>query len=485
MQIKSSPWIWAVGTIAAILLTATFLHYPITLVNALTLEQVPGFAIHISAWRILFEPFIGLLLYFNQSFYAIKEFALLLVWILLMMLIYTGIKSFRQKEKQTRRQFLFHQLFNLILVVGIWFSAFVAMIFLQLPNNVIVNNNPDLVLVTTHSHTEYSHDGLISRQGLWNWHKRNHFDAFFITDHNNHRKTLEFVQDQAEGRLPEFPAVLPGEEFSGSNHLSLLGLKKDFRSKGFTDSTAIAYTRQDSGAVLVNHWFDGEHKSLEYYRDLGVDGFEIENTATDKRYDRDVYGRIKHFCEQNHLIMVGGLDFHGYGSACTIWNAFEVPGWRNLERSEKEKSILKILRTRDQSKLSVILYNDRPYYPQQKLFFSTPKTLFNYFRTLNLLQVASWICWIVVVMLLSLYLKSKSPWADRITCHRLLPLAGVVGSLFLLALGMNYFRSVQTVEDFTKMFGEYGNLLMKAGAALLVVSGFVGWWRIFRKSSSD
>ncbi|MDZ7605591.1 MAG: hypothetical protein U5K79_08375 [Cyclobacteriaceae bacterium] len=72
--------------------------------------------------------------------------------------------------------------------------------------------------------------------------------------------------------------------------------------------------------------------------------FEIENTATDKRYNREVYHRIKTFCENNGLIMNGGIDFHGYGSVCTLWNAFEIPGWKNMNFQAKEEAILTSLK---------------------------------------------------------------------------------------------------------------------------------------------
>ena len=40
------------------------------------------------------------------------------------------------------------------------------------------------------------------------------------------------------------------------------------------------------------------------------------------------------------------------------------------------------------------MLNDRPYYEKKNLFFRPLVTLFNYFRTLNLMQVVSWFCWV-------------------------------------------------------------------------------------------
>ncbi len=478
MRINKTTLKLLVVLISAIIVATVLFHVPITIVNAVTGQQAPEFGIHISVWRILFEPFLGLLLFFNQSFYAIKEFVFFLFWILAGILIFTVIKSFRIREGQDRKRFLFSQFLNLLLVAGIGFSVFDVMIFIPLPNNVIVNKSKNLVLVTTHSHTEYSHDGLISRKGLLEWHRRNRFDAFFITDHNNHCRTLEFVKDCADQSSPGYPNVFGGEEFSGTNHLSLLGLKNEFGTKGFSDSTAIQHTRSDNGAVIVNHWFDGEHQSLEYYRDLGVDGFEIENTATDKRYDRKLYQTIREFCVSNHLIMVGGLDYHGYGSACSIWNAFDVPNWKTMDSNSKETAILHILRSHDQSRLNVLLYNDRSYYSQKNLVLRTPLTIINYFRTLNLPQVISWIIWILLFAIVNAWIKASSQLSERYSCQRLIPVTGFIGAVFLLILGTTYLLSVQVVDNFTTMYHEYSSLLLKAGAVFLILSGFVAWHRM-------
>lgn len=470
----------AIVLIAAIVAAAVFFHYPITVTDALSLEPDPEFGIHVPAWRIVFEPFLGLLLFFNQAFYAIREFMLMVLWVLALFLLYSMVRSFMLPDKTDRKRFVARQLVNLPIVAGIGFSLFVVMIFIALPGNTIVKKNPGFVLVNTHSHAEQSHDGLITREGLWKWHKRYGFDAFFLTEHNNHSKTLDFVQSQRNGEFPGEPLVMAGEEFSGSNHLSLLGLRKEFRTRGFADSMAVQAVRADSGAVLVNHWFDGERKSLEYYRDLGVDGFEIENTATDKRYDRNLYLKIKDFCRQNGLIMVGGLDFHGYGSACTLWNAFEIKGWSNMDVASKEASILNILKTRDQSRLKVLLYNDRPYYDRKISLFRPILNIVQYFRTLNFLQVLSWIAWILLLGVVCSRIAVDPSLKERLSVHRILPVAGFAGGMFLLVLGLVYLGRESHVADYTEMYLEYSSLLVKAGAALLVFSGLVVWFRIFR-----
>jgi hypothetical protein len=402
---------------------------------------------------------------------------MVLYWLIALFVVYTLSKSYLTRDKKSRKRFLLSQLVNLPILVGVWFSFFVLIIFIPLPNDRIVNNTPDMVLATTHAHTEFSHDGLISQKGLLKWHQRNGFDAFFITEHNNHNRTLEFVNKQLNSNLPGEPVVFCGEEFSGSNHLSLLGLKTGFSTKGLSDSAVVAKARSEGAAIIVNHWFDGEHKTLDYYRDLGADGFEIENTAEDKRYNREVYQRIKSFCEKNGLIMNGGLDFHGYGSACTLWNAFEIQGWKSMDYRAKEESILNIIKFRQQEKLKVLLLNDRPYYERRNLFLHTLITLFNYFRTLNFWQVVSWIFWIFLFV----FLRYKTAFINKLSCLKVLPVFGIAGALFMISLALVYVFRVQHIENFTEIYPEYYSLLFLAGGALLVISGLTAYFRILRQ----
>lgn len=480
---KRKVWIVPLVFSVLIALIAIVFHYPVRIENALTLQPEAGFGIQSNIWQTVFEPVLGILLYFNRSFYAIEELTAVLLWMLSLWAVYTLSKIILRKDKSWKK-ILLTQLANLLIMAGVWFSFFVVIIFIPLPNDKIVNNTTEKVLVNTHSHTEFSHDGLMSQERLLKWHQRNGFDAFFITDHNNHKQTLEFVNSRWNKALPGEPVVFCGEEFSGSNHLSLLGLKSDFKTKGLPDSAVVAKARSEGAAIIANHWFDGERKSLEYYRDLGVDGFEIENTAEDKRYNRGVYQRIKTFCETNGLIMNGGLDFHGYGSACVMWNAFEIQGWKTMNDLEKEKAILNIIKTRDQNKLKVLLLNDRPYYERKNLFLHTFVTLLTYFRTLTFWQVFSWIFWIFAVAVVVSKLNRNPETAKKYSCYHILPLAGMAGAMFLLGLGLVYVSRNQSIENFTEIYPEYYRLLFIASSVLLVISGLTAYFRVFRKNQN-
>lgn len=458
--------------ISTIAIIAFLFPYQVHIENALTLEPETNFDLKISFVRIVFEPILGLLLYFNRSFYALEEIIQLLYWLFAFFALNLLIKKLRLKEKNKFNSYFKKQLILLPVLIGCWFTFLVIVIFIPHQNDQIINKSKNWVLVGSHSHTEYSHDGMISQENLWKWHKKNGFDAFFITEHNNHNQTLKFVNKHKNKVIQEKPVVFCGEEFSGSNHLSLLGLKSNFITKGLSDSAVIARSREDGAAIIVNHWFDGERNSLEFYRDLGVDGYEIENTAKDKRYPREIYRRIKAFCEKNGLIMNGGLDYHGYANECTLWNAFYIPDWEKMDYQTKESSILNIIKNRDQSKLRVFILNDRPYYKKENLFLSPINNLVNYFRTLNLFQMISWGIWILILNYIHLKLKSSLSFQNYYTSSRIISGLGILSSIFLNSLGLIYYFSIQDVEGFTEIYAEYSRILLIVGSVLFLFAGY-------------
>ena len=461
---------WPLGFIAIIVLISRCYHFKIHIIDMLSLSMVPDFDVAISIERILFEPFLGLILFFNRAYYGISEMVYLLLWIIGIFIAYSIIRSILSRDSNSFIKKIISIILNTPIVTGLCFVLFLLMLFIPLPNNTLVNHSKNDVIVSTHSHTHYSHDGLTSQMGQWNWHKRNGFDAFFITDHNNHFKTLEFIKAQQDGVFSNEPLVMCGEEFSGSNHLSLLGIKNGFSTKGSSDSLVIASVHAQNGVVIVNHWFDAEHNSLEHYKNLGADGFEIENSGEAIYYNRDLQREIRSFCEDNNLVMISGLDFHGYGNVCMMWNAFEIPYWDKMKYDEKEAAILNIMKSRDQSSIKTLLYNDRPYYSSEMLWLSPLSTVFNYFRTLNYYQLLSWLVWTVLFMMLKNWMSHKPKLVNQIKRIKWLGLAGIIGASFILSLGLYYFLQIQDDPNFSEIYKEYSNLLLYTGGAFLIYS---------------
>ena len=467
-----------VGPILLIIVLATFFHFEVHYENTLTNIPETDFGVYISIWRYIFEPVLGPLLFYNRSIYALSELPLAFLWGVFIYLFVGGIRMYKKRDNKKKR--LWSKLANIPLILGICFSVFVFILFIPLPNNTINNRSENAVLVTTHAHTEYSHDGLISQEGMWKWHKRNGFDAFFITDHANHKKSLEFSKAQRSGTFDSSPLVMVGQEHSGTNHMSLLGLNGAFDTKGMSDKAVLDYVHKYGGAVIMNHWFDGKGKEKEFYRNLRVDGFEIENTGSDLYYTREIFNDIKLFCETNNLTMIGGLDYHGYGRACSVYNAFEIPNWKGMGSIAKEKAILDILKNGPQEKIKVLMYKDRHFYSNSNLIFRPFFTLINYFRTLNLFQVLSWVCWLLVFQYSWKKVKIKSFDPDKSIVYW----AGFC-TVFLLVLSAIYYIKGEAVKGYSKVYSEYFGVLGLIGLVLTFLVMLLAYWRFYRSSISN
>jgi len=340
-----------------------------------------------------------------------------------------------------------------------------------LPNNRIANYNPDILLLNTHSHTEWSHDGLISQEKLMRWHDKNGFDAFFITDHNNHAKSLAFVDRQKSGDIPAQPLVLCGEEFSGSNHIVLLGLQRDFRTTGIADSTVIDSAQANHGVAIIAHWFADQHKTIQHYIDCGADGFEIVNQAEGVQYDRRLFDDIVSHCRQNGLLMLAACDYHGYGSAALAWNALHIPGCKQMQPEQKRRAIMDILRGHQQDKIQVLMYRDRPLFPRRLAAWSPVFNIINYFRSLNIWQVLSWMLWLFSGFALFNLISAKKRM--RGTRQKRVHPAGLLGlsaAAFILIKGLLLLSKAPAVEGYNDIYNEFGRQFLWIGIGFLLYS---------------
>jgi predicted metal-dependent phosphoesterase TrpH len=465
LKINKTSLISVISFLGLIQLLAFVFHYPIRIVNALTEESASGFEITISFWRIMFEPAFGPLLFYLRADQPLKEFIILMIWTILGMLVFTLISSLKNNAKHRLRALargLLHWLMKIPIVIIIWVALLIAIIFFTLPSNTIINNNKDIILVNFHSHSEYSHDGLISQSDLMQWHKRNGFDAFFISEHNHHEKTLAAVQEQMNGQLPSLPLILCAEEYSGSNHLLLLGLQRNFITRNMSDSVVIDSTHANDGVAMVAHWFKDKNRTIQYYIDCGADGFEIANQAKGISYDRRIFHDIVQNCISNDLLMIGASDYHGYGSASFVWNAIKIPGWHQKNYEQKQTSILDILRDHDQSKITVLLYRDRQIFARSKVFFSPIFTFIAYFRSLNFYQILSWIFWVILIYMLAKIINID----NRIRIHplRLWGIIGLVCGFFAVITGISLLEQATPLIGYNNIYSKYGNLFLWYGA---------------------
>jgi len=87
-----------IGLFSVIVILAIVFHYPIRIIDALTSEPIPDFGINISVWRIIFEPVIGVLLFYLRADQPLLEFIILLIWIISLSLVISFIPILITKD---------------------------------------------------------------------------------------------------------------------------------------------------------------------------------------------------------------------------------------------------------------------------------------------------------------------------------------------------------------------------------------------------
>ena len=449
-----------------ILILALLCHYPIHIADAVTRTPVSEFGVHISWLRMILEPFVGPLLFLLRADQALAEMLMVMVWLMVGLGIAALVRSFQKRKTGLGAALLrglLSWLTTLPMILAVWIGLILIVIFAPLPGNTIVKRSKDAVLLNTHSHTHWSHDGIISPEGLAQWHRRNGFDAFFLTEHNHHRKTLELVAAQKRGEWLQEPLLLCGEEYSGTNHIVLLGLTRDFVTKDMPDSTAIDSAQANGGVGIMAHWFDDEKKSIRHYIDQGADGFEIANQNGGIYYERRIFDAIVEECKNAGLLLVGACDYHGYGAVAMVWNALQIPGWHEMPQQQKREAILDILRRHDQSRLRVLVYRDRDFLPERLLWLSPIWNFLGYFRSLNLPQVLSWYFWLWLFSRLSFAWS----WLRR-QPGRGWSIPAAVASAWTVSIGLRLLAKAPPLHGYNDIYQEYGTSFLWAGLLLFV-----------------
>jgi hypothetical protein len=439
--------------ILLLLMVVLFLPFPSQIMDAVTQTAAAGYSVSVSAWRIAFEPFTGPFIFLMRSSEPLKLYSTAFLWLI------AGLLVLALLRKGCTAGVLLEWLKNIPVYISMFVSVLLVIIFAPLPGEVIVNHHQDTVLVNFHSHSYYSHDGLISPQRQVRWHKHQGFDAFFLTEHNHHEKTLQLVESQHNRDLSDQPLVLPAQEYSGSNHLLLLGLNRVFNTKNFTDQAAMDSAHAQNGVAIVAHWFTPVRNTrpLPYYLQAGADGCEIVNQAEGAFYPEPLSTQVIQTCQERKLVMVSACDYHGYGNICQAWTAMQIPGWRQLAPQAKQEAILQVLRNHDQGKIQVLVLRDRP----QNSFPAWIRpwaTFWYYVRNLNVLQIFSWIFWIFLLF----FLKNYYIFIGMCVAF--------LGPFFTTATGIYMLYMVPRLQGYNDIFLEYGGWFLGLGITFLLYS---------------
>ena len=240
-------------------------------------------------------------------------------------------------------------------------------------------------VIDYHAHTNASHDGRPgwSLAELAEWHERQGFEATYVTDHN-------VVYD---GSLPVPPdisiSLLPGVEWSVyRQHVVAIGPVEALPRDSFGESTArmvrIFAAIERQGALSIaslpeywrNHWDD-----LGPFVVAGVDGFEIVNCAPKALgFPPDRRRQVLALAGSHDLVVVGASDNHGWGRVTCVWNVSR-PGAQGFHTNRVFARPLALVQGNRWSWTAAVT---QPWFMLRSLSWS---------------ERASWLTWVVIILL--------------------------------------------------------------------------------------
>ena len=286
-------------------------------------------------------------------------------------------------------------------------AFYAAAVFLPRPMTAIQLDDPDLLAVDFHSHTNHSHDGWSRFTAARNraWHEGGGFDAAYITDHY----TWAGVDDAAPAnpaRAGERTVMLSGMEVRLRNrHVNLLGDRDRYvfaldstRHHLDPDSIAAAHGH-GAPPVTMLYTIPGpldQVVPLGPGSPAGVVGVELSDGAPrGLEQVRAERAEILALADSMDLAVVAGSNLHGWGRTVAAWSVMRVPGWREMSPDELGGAIEATLH-RDRRGAVTVVERRMPYHDGSRILIvaTVPWLLWEHFRMLTVAERGSWIAWV-------------------------------------------------------------------------------------------
>ena len=291
-------------------------------------------------------------------------------------------------------------------------AFYAAAVFLPRPMVALRLDDPDLIAVDFHSHTNRSHDGWsrFTAERSRAWHEGGGFDAAYITDHY----TWAGVDDAAPAnpaRAGERTVMLSGMEVRLRNrHVNLLGHRDRYlfaldSTRHHLDPDSIAAARE-RGATPVTMLYTipgplDQVVPLTPGSPAGVVGIELSDGAPrGLEQVKAERAEILALADSMDLAVVAGSNIHGWGRTVPAWSVMRVPRWREMTASELGGAIEGVLH-RDRRRAVTVVERRMPYHDGSRaaLALTVPWLLWEHFRMLTVAERGSWIAWIGLLLL--------------------------------------------------------------------------------------
>lgn len=282
---------------------------------------------------------------------------------------------------------------------------------LQRPMAALVVEDPDLLVIDLHSHTERSHDGRsgFDAERRREWNASSGFHAVLVTDHYNWGGYQDGVGANP-ARAGLGTVLLEGAELKlFGKHTNVMG--DSLRYRPFIDDTGrnlrpeLLETAIRSGRIPPPTFLMALPVDLSDFQGydpdtpLGLIGLEV-NDASPKGMEQSLAERerILQIADSLDLAIFAGSNNHGWGRTAAAWNLMDLPAWQDATPRDLQQRVEAALHLRRREAVTVV-ERAVPWHGGNEalLALAAPHVVVHLFRTLDGRERLSWLAWIWLV----------------------------------------------------------------------------------------
>ena len=386
--------------VAALVLVSALLPAP-ALWDAATHAPVPFARLELPWTYLLGAPLFGL--WDSMSALTLSQHYAVLASLVV---LYVLRRVLRSPGRGGRLRRVVVETARAVLALVLLLAFYAGATLLPRPMTGIQLDDPNLLAVDFHSHTNRSHDGwrLFTAARNRTWHEDAGFGAAYVTDHYTWAGVDDALPANPD-RAGDRTVLLSGAELRLRNrHTNVLGDRERYvfaldSTWHHLDPDSLAAARARGGpAPTMLYTIPGPLDAivaLEPDSPTGVVGVELNDGAPrgleQVRAERSA---ILALADSMNLAVVAGANLHGWGRTAVAWSVMDLPGWRELTPAQLGDAIEAILH-RDRRNATTVVERRMPYHEGSRLRLAAtvPWLLWEHFRMLAPAERLSWLAW--------------------------------------------------------------------------------------------
>jgi len=370
--------------------------------DARTGEHVAGLSLSYPAWGALIEP-VTALAHINAGAPDVRVATIsFLCWCFLIPLLVAVVRDMLHRRDHLRSIHYRHALLlgGEASLVFVFYIVFVLLV--PLPTWQLHDDASSDIISDLHSHTLFSHDGLVTPAQSFAQHRKVGDQVIAFTEH----ETPPYYSIRTIRR-----GIIPGIEVGAADGTYVLGL--GIKPEKYTP---IPFYHQDN----VQTWIDQIHQrhhgavlamsmhlqpqDIPRLVGMGVDAIEIENGGHSPPSNAVKHALIQ-AQKQDGIALLADSDWHGWSSFIQEWTVFRNVG--DGTASSRGAAVVDSLRHHGRDNIIPVTAYHRGLVTPVQAIFSPLLQTYRYAQELNPMRLFAWWLWGLIAALVIRWCRSR------------------------------------------------------------------------------